>query len=248
MIHSEIRRLESSGPAHPVNPVRQLRDGKALPLLDILSCVLTSSQPLFPIRRLRHRVRRATRGSAALVGLCLSLGLLAGCSRHTTSSAEAAYEARRAQQEKLREAAQEREAARMQLEEIPPPAKSRYLAVHTQDNWSNPFLIVGRQTVNLRILYPDANPSTLGQGGMLRPSSARQETMDVRLSDLPKALAAIPQGAWPYGRVIAVEEGSALSKADKPQVRRNVEATIQLLNDLGIVVDEWTGTNGSLLR
>jgi len=32
------------------------------------------------------------------------------------------------------------------------------------------------------------------------------------------------------------------------QVRRNVEATIQILNDLGIVVDEWTGPNGSLLR
>ncbi len=231
-----------------VNPVRQLRLRKALALLDILSSVSTTSQPLFPARRSQRGMRLTARGTVTVVAMCLSVGCLAGCSRHTVSSADNAYEARKAQQEKFREAAKDREAARVQLEEIPPPAKSRYLAVHTQDNWSNPFLIVGRQTVNLRIIYPDANPSTLGQGGMLRPSSARQETMDVRLSDLPKALAAIPHGAWPYGRVIAVEEGSALAKADKPQVRRNVEATIQLLNDLGIVVDEWTGTNGSLLR
>jgi hypothetical protein len=27
-----------------------------------------------------------------------------------------------------------------------------------------------------------------------------------------------------------------------------VEATIQILNDLGVVVDEWTGSNGALLR
>jgi hypothetical protein len=31
-------------------------------------------------------------------------------------------------------------------------------------------------------------------------------------------------------------------------IRRNVEATIQMLNDLGVVVDEWTGSNGALLR
>lgn len=236
-----------------MNPARQLRCRKAVSLLDILGYVsmspslLNRDSPVVTCR-VRRRLPLAVRGSRTLVCLCLGMGLLAGCSRRSTTAADAAYEARKAQQEKLREAAREREDARLLLDQIPPPAKSRYLAVHTQDNWSNPFLIVGRQTVNLRIIYPDANPSTLGQGGMLRPSSARQETMDVRLADLPKALAAIPQGAWPYGRVIAVEEGSALVKADKPQVRRNVEATIQLLNDLGIVVDEWTGPNGSLLR
>ena len=29
--------------------------------------------------------------------------------------------------------------------------------------------------------------------------------------------------------------------ADRPKVRRNVEAAIKQLNDLGIVVEEWPG-------
>jgi hypothetical protein len=180
------------------------------------------------------------------LGLCGVL--LAGCSGRVKSAADAAYEARKAQQEQVRAAAMDRDKARQELDQIPPPSKSRYLAVHTQENWQNPFLIVGRDSVNLRVIYPDTNPSGMGPGGMLRPSSARQQDLNVRLTDLPKALAAIPEDAWPYGRVIAVEEGTGLAKKDKTQVRRNVEATIQVLNDLGVVVDEWTGPNGSLLR
>jgi hypothetical protein len=49
---------------------------------------------------------------------------------------------------------------------------------------------------------------------------------------------AIPVSAWPYGRVIAIAEGPSDPK-DRPKVRRNVEAAIQQLNDLGIVVQEW---------
>lgn len=214
-----------------------------------LWCIsLRSISSLIPVcvRAQREGAARHPRAYWLSVGLCAVL--LAGCSGHQKAAEDAAGEARKAQQQKMRAAAQDRDAARQQLDQIPPPAKSRYLAVHTQETWENPFLIVGRETVNLRIIYPDANPSSLGQGGMLRPSGAREQAMDVRISDLPKALAAIPVNAWPYGRVIAVEEGTVLAKTDRPQVRRNVEATIQVLNDLGIVVDEWTGPNGSLLR
>jgi hypothetical protein len=59
-------------------------------------------------------------------------------------------------------------------------------------------------------------------------------------ADLAKAVSAIPPSAWRYGRVIAVEESGAAAK-DRPKVRRNVEAAIQQLNDLGIVVEEWPG-------
>ena len=53
------------------------------------------------------------------------------------------------------------------------------------------------------------------------------------------ALIALPPGAWRYGRVIAVAESPLANRKDRPKVRRNVEAAIQLLNDLGIVVEEW---------
>ncbi len=61
----------------------------------------------------------------------------------------------------------------------------------------------------------------------------------MRPTDLADALVALPAGAWRYGRVIAVAESPLANSKDRPKVRRNVEAAIQKLNDLGIVVEEW---------
>jgi hypothetical protein len=168
------------------------------------------------------------------------LAPLTGCSKPAQQNPESHQQAQAAAQAKA--------TAREQIDEIPPPAKSRYLAVHSQESWQNPFLVVGRDSIRMRIILPDTNPGAYGTGTMLRPEDARKQELDVRLADLPNALSAVPAGSWPYGRVVAVEETPVTTKADRPQVRRNVEATIQILNDLGVVVDEWTGPNGSLLR
>jgi hypothetical protein len=135
--------------------------------------------------------------------------------------------------------ATERDAERAQLEQIPLPTKSLYVDVHDPAEWTNPFLSVGAETINLRIILPDANPSPAGQGTMLRPAAARRQEMQLRLDDIDKAVVAIPAGAWHYGRVIAVAESPSASPKDRPKVRRNVEAVIQRLNDLGVVVEEW---------
>jgi hypothetical protein len=82
----------------------------------------------------------------------------------------------------------------------------------------------------------------------LRPVKARKQEIDVRIADLPQALASLSPDVWPYGRVVAIEESPTAPKAERVAVRRNVEATIQILNDLGVVVDEWTGSSGALLR
>jgi hypothetical protein len=176
------------------------------------------------------------------------LTALAGCSKSVKQSIDAAAEARQQAQVEQKAMQKAEDTARQQIEQIPPPAKSRYLAVHTQESWANPFLVVGRETVHMKIMLPDANPGAYGTGTMLRPVEARRQELDLRLTDLPNALSAVPTGSWPYGRVVAVEETPVSAKADRPQIRRNVEATIQMLNDLGVVVDEWTGPNGSLLR
>ncbi len=176
---------------------------------------------------------------------CLLVAALVGCSKPNQLPSEATAAAR----QQAQAAQQAKITAQQQIDDqIPPPAKSRYLAVHTQESWANPFLTVGRETIRMRVILPDANPNAYGTGTMLRPADARKQELDLRLADLPQALASIPPGAWPYGRVVAVEETPVETKADRPTVRRNVEATIQVLNDLGIVVDEWTGPNGSLLR
>jgi hypothetical protein len=130
---------------------------------------------------------------------------------------------------------------RAQLAQIPLPTKSLYVDVHEPGAWANPFLSVGAEALNLRILLQDANPSAVGQGTLLRPEAARRQELQLRPADLGKAIAAIPPGAWRYGRVIAVAESPLAAPKDRPKVRRNVETTIQKLNDLGIVVEEWPG-------
>jgi hypothetical protein len=131
------------------------------------------------------------------------------------------------------------EAAREQLDLIPPPSKTRYMAVHSLTTWENPYLTVQQNMATLHVTLADANPSDLGTGGMLRPVSARRQDVTVRLTDLPAALDAVPQNSWPYGRVVAIEEAHDTPVSDRPAVRRNVEATIKTLSDLGVVVYEW---------
>ena len=103
----------------------------------------------------------------------------------------------------------------------------------------SPFLSVDADDLTLRVTMADANPSTVGQGSMLRTEAARRQELQLRPNDLTAALIALPQGAWRYGRVIAVAESPLAARKDRPKVRRNVEAIIQRLNDLGIVVEEW---------
>jgi hypothetical protein len=184
------------------------------------------------------------RARAMAISIALSCGLISGCrgtAPSTQPSRAAVRQARQAQQSKMDEYRQE-------LEQIPPPSKNRYLNVHSQEAYGNPFLVVHPATVTLNVIFRDQNPDGFTGGGLLRPAKARKQEIDVRLADLPQAIASLSPDVWPYGRVVAVEESPAAPRAERVAIRRNVEATIQILNDLGVVVDEWTGSNGALLR
>jgi hypothetical protein len=143
------------------------------------------------------------------------------------------------------EVAQETNLARQQMELIPPPSKTRYMAVKSLTVWENPYLTVQGEMVTLHVVVADANTSDLGMGGILRPIGARRRDLNVRVSDLPTALNAIPESSWPYGRVVAVEEAHQVPVKARPEVRRNVEAVIKTLSDLGVVVYEWNETSRS---
>ena len=142
-------------------------------------------------------------------------------------------------EQKAQAAATELDSERAQLETIPLPTKSMYVDVHEPAAWANPFLSVGVDDIDLRIILADANQSKVGEGTMLRPAAARRQELQLRPADLAQAVADIPPSAWRYGRVIAVAETPNAAPKDRPRVRRNVEATIQKLNDLGVVVEEW---------
>ena len=132
-----------------------------------------------------------------------------------------------------------RDQQRDALSRIPLPTKSLYVDVHEPSAWTNPFLAVGPDAITLRIVQADTNSSDAGKGTMLRPDAARRQEIEIRPKDLAEAMVALPQGAWQYGRVVAVAELPGAAQKDRPKIRRNVEAAIQQLNDLGIVVQEW---------
>jgi hypothetical protein len=134
---------------------------------------------------------------------------------------------------------QELDEIRTEISQIPLPTKSRYLAVKSLTAWENPYLTIQGNMVTLHVTVADANPSTLGTGSILRPVGARRQDLNVRTADLASAINAIPQTAWPYGRVVAVEEAHNIPPVDRPQVRRNMEAAMKTLNDIGVVVYEW---------
>ena len=178
-----------------------------------------------------------------LLGLAVLLAVaLAACHKEEQAVVGVAQNAVKAEQQAQAAAqttATKRERQRAELARIPLPTKSLYLDVHEPGAWTNPFLSADTDLINLRVTMSDANPSTLGQGTMLRPDAARRQEIQVRPGDLAEALIALPPGAWRYGRVVAVAESPTASRKDRPKIRRNVEAAIQQLNDLGIVVEEW---------
>jgi hypothetical protein len=176
--------------------------------------------------------------TSAAIAVAFQLLLLSGCrnegqvvTKVTTTAVNAEHTAQAAYAE--------RDQQRAQLARIAIPTKSRYVDVHEPGAWANPFLSFDSQMINLRVTLADANTSTLGQGGLLRPSAARRREVQIAPKDMVEALMALPESAWPYGRVVAIEESPLADKKARPQIRRQIEAAIQQLNDLGVVVDEW---------
>jgi hypothetical protein len=161
-----------------------------------------------------------------------------GCTR-TAAPSFAEAKAMASQQQ------QEENLARQQMELIPPPSKTRYMAVKSLTLWENPYVTVQGGMVTLHVVAADANKSDMGLGGMLRPVGARRQDLNVRVGDLPTALNAVPESSWPYGRVVAVEEAHEVPVSARPEVRRNMEAVIKVLNDLGVVVYEWSDNGRS---
>jgi hypothetical protein len=185
---------------------------------------------------------------SALGALALSaLVFLGGCHQgaHPASSEAQQPTPRDIAKQKALTLAKSEATARESLQEIGPPAKHRYINVHSTDAWENPFLTVHRDTLTLRVIFPQQTSSPVDAGTLLHPAAARRQELEIRMEDLPKALAAVPDFSWPYGRVVAIEESPTASRQDRAQIRRNVEQAIRIVNDLDVVVDEWNAPTGN---
>ena len=168
------------------------------------------------------------KAGAALLGAAL----LTGC----TSPAAPGPEATRALDEQNRALDAQ---VRQQLAQLPAPTKSQYFAIKSLGSWDNPYVTVQEGILVIHVTVADANTTALGQGGMLRPRGARRQDLTVRVGELAAALNAVPPTAWPYGRVVAVEEADNTPASARPGMRRTIETVMRTLNDLGVVAYEW---------
>jgi hypothetical protein len=167
---------------------------------------------------------RAVSAACLLPALLL---VLAGCHGHASSaSAEQTRSEQRAELETQRE----------QLDMIPAPSKSDYMAIHSFDSWENPVLIVQPSVLELHVTLADANTTPVGVGGMFRPIGARRQELTISMDKLGEAISAVPQTSWPYGRVVAIQKANKIPPSAEPSVRRNIETLISKLNNLDIVV------------
>jgi hypothetical protein len=127
--------------------------------------------------------------------------------------------------------------ARQELIQIPLPKKSSYAAIDRESQWQNPFLSVESNTIQVRIYLADQNSSEFDRGGLTRLQAARKQILNVRPKDLPRALASLPDSAWPYGRVVAIAEALEAPRY-RAQLKKNLNVTVKALQDMGIVVDD----------
>jgi hypothetical protein len=182
-------------------------------------------------------IHPAKTGRYAALGLLLALAVVA-CKKEEQAVVGVAQSAKQAEQ-KAQAAATERDRQRAELAKVPLPTKSMYINVHEPSQWANPFISADADYLTLRVTMADANPSPASEGSMLRPDAARRQELQIRPNELAEALIALPPRAWQYGRVVAIAESPLADKKRRPAIRRNVEAAIQKLNDLEVVVDEW---------
>jgi len=92
--------------------------------------------------------------------------------------------------------------AEQRLQQIPPAAQ-KYGETRDTKTWRNPYLIVKKDGIWLVDL----------QNNEERPLGS---------DHILDGLAALPSSAWPYGRVVAVQEiGASGSDQDRVAVRRN---------------------------
>jgi hypothetical protein len=82
------------------------------------------------------------------------------------------------------------------IKHIPPADPQKYATVRDMKAWRNPYLIVRVDGI-----------------GLLDVGDNLQQIIDP--NKLPDALASLPPSAWPYGRVVAIQEPSAPASADE---------------------------------
>lgn len=100
------------------------------------------------------------------------------------------------------------------------PVRAKYESIRDAKDWLNPYLQVCPQGVDMTVAAVK-NKSLVG------------------VSDLRTALIKLPLEAWPYGRIVAVQECSLGVSGDEQARRQQLAAVEAVLRTLGLEVSRW---------
>ncbi len=104
------------------------------------------------------------------------------------------------------------------IKTIPPADPQKYASVKDMKTWRNPYLIIRVDGV-----------------GLLDVSDNLTQILDP--NKLTQALANLPTSAWPYGRVVAVQEMNVPNSAEeKARFLKNRALVAGTLRDLNVVI------------
>jgi hypothetical protein len=107
----------------------------------------------------------------------------------------------------------------IRIQQIPPADPQKYAGMRDMKAWRNPYLIVKVDGV-----------------GLLDVSNNEQQIVDP--DKLSEALAKLPSSAWPYGRVVAIQEiGAASSDEDKARLRKNRALVAGALESMQVLIN-----------
>lgn len=102
---------------------------------------------------------------------------------------------------------------------IPKPDANKYRAVQNAKEWKNPYLIVRRNGVEI------VGNTAVGQA--------------IPVDSVPEALRGLPDSAWPYGLVVAIQDIGVRSAEDSRGIDINRKRLQVLLKKLAIAVEFW---------
>ena len=105
------------------------------------------------------------------------------------------------------------------IQQIPAADPHKYAGMRDMKAWRNPYLIVRVDGV-----------------GLLDVGNNEQQI--VNPDKLSEALARLPASAWPYGRVVAIQEiGAASSEEEKAKLRKNRALVAGALESMQVLIN-----------
>lgn len=102
---------------------------------------------------------------------------------------------------------------------IPKADPKKYDAIRDAADWKNPYLIVRRDGVEII--------------GMMAVGHS------IPVDSVSGALRELPDSAWPYGLVVAVQDIGIVSPGDLARIKANRKALLTVLKKLDIAVELW---------